>query len=229
MSQAFFVTGTDTEVGKTFITCALMQGLRSVNKTVIGYKPIAAGAELSHHGLLNEDALLLQRNGSIDLPYEAINPIVFAPPIAPHIAAQQAGQAISMEMVNIGFQQLKHQESDFLLVEGAGGWRLPLGNGQYLSDWVASEQLPVILVVGMKLGCLNHAILTAESIIASGLKIAGWVANSSASEQAYLTENIDYLRQHIYAPYMGHVPFMPQANALEAAQCLDVTSMLEGE
>ncbi|MCE2595455.1 dethiobiotin synthase [Motilimonas sp. 1_MG-2023] len=226
MSQAFFVTGTDTEVGKTFITCALMQSLRDMKKTVIGYKPIAAGAELSHHGLLNEDALLLQQHGSFDLPYEAINPIVFAPPIAPHIAAQQAGQVISMARVDAGFQQLKTQGADIVLVEGAGGWRLPLGDGQYLSDWVADKQLPVILVVGMKLGCLNHAILTAESIIACGLKIAGWVANSPASEQAYLTANIDYLRQHIDAPYFGHMPFMPQADALEAAQCLDVAAML---
>ena len=227
MSQAFFVTGTDTEVGKTFVTCALMQGLRSANKTVVGYKPISAGAELSHHGLLNDDAVLLQRNASFPLAYEAVNPIVFAPAIAPHIAAQQAGQHINIDTVATGFKHLQEKEADVLLVEGAGGWRLPLGNGRYLSDWVVQEQLPVILVVGMKLGCLNHAMLTIESILAAGLTLAGWVANSPAGEQAYLNENITYLREHIHAPYLGHLPFMPEADASQAAQFLTVSTLLK--
>ncbi|MCE2570061.1 dethiobiotin synthase [Motilimonas eburnea] len=213
MTQAFFVTGTDTEVGKTFVSCALMQALRQAGQTVIGYKPIAAGAELSHHGLLNDDALLLQQNGSLPLPYEAVNPIVFAPPIAPHIAAAQAQQTINMQVVEQGYQNLLEQGADTLLVEGAGGWHLPLGNGQNLSDWVAQAQLPVIMVVGMKLGCLNHALLTAESITRAGLKLVSWVANSPGVEQGFLAENIAHLEQVIDAPLLGKIPAMNGAQS----------------
>ncbi len=235
MTQAFFVTGTDTEVGKTFVSCALMQALRQAGQSVIGYKPIAAGAELSHHGLLNDDALLLQQNGSFSLPYEAVNPIVFAPPIAPHIAAAQAQQTINMAVVEQGYQNLLGQGADTLLVEGAGGWHLPLGNGQYLSDWVEQKQLPVIMVVGMKLGCLNHALLTAQSITRAGLKLVGWVANSPGVEQDFLAENIAFLEQAIDAPLLGHIPAMAGAlgefsdimtAAEQASAKLDLSALL---
>lgn len=235
MTQAFFVTGTDTEVGKTFVSCALMQALRQAGKSVIGYKPIAAGAELSHHGLINDDALLLQHNGSVELPYEAVNPIVFAPPIAPHIAAAKAQQSINMSVVEQGYQHLLGKGCDTLLVEGAGGWRLPLGNGQYLSDWVAQAQLPVIMVVGMKLGCLNHALLTEQSIASAGLKLVGWVANSPGVEQDFLADNIAYLTQAIDAPFLGQIPAMAGAQgefddimaaAKQASSQLDITPLL---
>ena len=214
--RAFFVTGTDTEVGKTFVTEALLILLNKKGLLTAGYKPIAAGCELTPQGLRNEDALALQKHSSIDLSYDEVNPIPFEAAIAPHLAAQdfnqdKTAQPISIDKVREGFICLLQKKPDVLIVEGAGGWRLPLGidfEGQprYLSEFVVERNLSVILVVGMRLGCLNHAVLTAECIRNDGLKITGWVANLVEPDMPFLDSNIDSLKVLLDAPFMGTIP-----------------------
>lgn len=214
--RAFFVTGTDTGVGKTFVTKALLILLNKKGLLTAGYKPIAAGCELTAQGLRNEDALALQKHSSIDLSYDEVNPIPFEAAIAPHLAAQNlnedmTAQPISIDTVREGFISLLQKEPDVLIVEGAGGWRLPLGidfEGQprYLSEFAVERNLSVILIVGMCLGCLNHAVLTAECIRNDGLKIAGWVANLVDPDMLSLESNIDSLKILLNAPFIGSIP-----------------------
>lgn len=192
--SAWFITGTDTGCGKTAVTEALLNALKP-HGSVCGYKPIAAGCEKTAEGWRNEDALILQAASSGSPEYSAVNPYALAPAIAPHIAAQQAGTAISTEKVQQGFAALQAQY-DFVLTEGAGGWRVPLSveENSWMSDLPAQLGTPVILVVGIKLGCINHALLTAESIIASGNRLAGWVANSVTPAMEAETENLKTLQ-----------------------------------
>jgi len=214
--RAFFVTGTDTEVGKTFVSEAILILLNKKGLLTGGYKPIAAGCEQTPQGLRNEDALALQQRSSIDLSYDEVNPIAFEEAIAPHLAAQNlaedaAAQPISIDTVREGFNCIFQKKPDVLIVEGAGGWRLPLGidfDGQprYLSEFVLERNLSVILVVGIRLGCLNHAVLTAECIRNDGLKIAGWVANQIDPDMPFIDENIDSLKTLIEAPFIGSLP-----------------------
>ena len=214
--RAFFVTGTDTEVGKTFVSEAILILLNKKGLLTGGYKPIAAGCKLTAQGLRNEDALALQKHSSIDLGYDEVNPIAFEAAIAPHLAAQnlsedKTAQPISIDTVREGFIALLQKKPDVLIVEGAGGWRLPLGidfEGQprYLSEFVVETNLSVILVVGMRLGCLNHAVLTAECIRNDGLKIAGWIANQVDPDMSFLESNISSLQTLLDAPFIGTIP-----------------------
>ena len=214
--RAFFVTGTDTEVGKTFVTEALLILLNEKGVLTAGYKPIAAGCERTAKGLRNEDALALQQHSSIDLSYDEVNPIAFEAAVAPHLAAKNLNednttQPISVDTVREGFICLLQKKPDVLIVEGAGGWRLPLGIDfeglpRYLSEFAVEQNLSVILVVGMRLGCLNHAVLTAECIRNDGLKIAGWVANQVDPDMPLLEDNIDSLKTFLDAPLLGVLP-----------------------
>ena len=214
-----FVTGTDTDAGKTFVSVLLLKALNRLNYQTIGFKPIAAGCERRNGMLENADALALQSAASVELPYDKVNPISFEPPIAPHIAAQLCGETLSLERISRGFSALKEQQADFLLVEGAGGWRLPLSlpsdceNAVYLSDWVAQQKIPVILVVGMKLGCLNHALLSYEQIKRDGLEIVGWVANQMQNDMLHYQENLATLKAAISEPMLAEVKY--QATSLE--------------
>ena len=202
--NGFFVTGTDTEVGKTRISLALIELLQKQGLTVAGMKPIASGCELTEQGLRNDDAIQLNQQANIDLPYELINPYAFEPAIAPHIAAQQAGLEIDLAKIKENFIQIQHR-SDAVVVEGAGGWLVPLNKTQTMADLALSLDLAVILVVGIKLGCINHALLTVKAIEASGLILQGWVANQiEANEQA--EKIIKTLQQDITAPCLGQVP-----------------------
>ena len=210
-SKAFFVTGTDTEVGKTYVSVALLKAANKKGRSTLAYKPVAAGCEQTSLGLRNEDALFLQAACSKEVGYREVNPIAFEEPVAPHLAAQNLGQNINKDAITQGFSQLKSRNADLLLVEGAGGWRLPLGRSidgeqEFLSSFVIDHKLPVILVVGMRLGCLNHALLTAEVIQNDGLKIIAWVANQVQGDMPYLQENIDSLKTMLDAPCMGIVP-----------------------
>ncbi|MEP0356453.1 MAG: dethiobiotin synthase [Paraglaciecola sp.] len=230
-SRAFFVTGTDTEVGKTFVTVGLLHALKQKEYKTAGYKPIAAGCRLTNEGLRNEDALALQLHSSLDLSYDEVNPLTFEAPIAPHLAAKhfnlnEEESFISIDLVREGFVHLMGKKPDVLITEGAGGWRLPLGENfsgkpKFLSEFVKERNLAVILVVGLRLGCLNHAVLTAESIKNDGLKIAGWVANHIESDMPFLEENIESLKTLIDAPLLGSIPRLgaPQ----ECANYLDIS------
>lgn len=203
-----FVTGTDTEVGKTFVSCKLIKSAKKQKRVVFPFKPISAGTgEYTVNGksqIVNEDAFKLWQASDGNFELEDINPIVFDEPIAPHIAAKRSLRCLSFDLLDHHWQQtqnaIQHQV-DNILVEGAGGWLLPLNDDELLSDWVAQQKLPVLLVVGIRLGCLNHAMLTAQAITASGCKLAGWVANFVEPETQVARENVNFLNQKLKKLY----------------------------
>ena len=220
--MSYFVTGTDTSVGKTLISCALLHGFAAQGKRVVGMKPVAAGCNDDGQ---NDDVRQLRAASNvqfgIDTPgNEQINPYCFAPAVAPHLAAQLAGVSIDYARIAAAYAELAAQ-ADVVIVEGAGGLLVPLAAAQDSSDLMRELGLPVILVVGMRLGCLNHALLTVEAIAARGLVLAGWVANVLDADMAMLDENIAALRQRIAAPLLGVVPYQPQPDARKVARCLD--------
>ncbi|MCG8428346.1 MAG: dethiobiotin synthase [Chromatiales bacterium] len=219
MSKGFFITGTDTECGKTEITLGLMQSLQQQGHTVLGMKPIASGAEPTDVGLRNEDALRIQQQCSFELDYDLINPFAYQPPIAPHLAAQAVGGGIDIDRICSVYQQTSNK-ADYALVEGVGGWRVPLGDKTAVSDLAKALELPVILVVGLKLGCINHALLTAESIVSSGLPLIGWVANVADADMLEPEGNLASLEQRIPAPLLGYVPRMDAPTPEAIASCL---------
>lgn len=198
----YFITATDTDAGKTYVACALVRALVQASNKVAVYKPISAGCEFEDGLLVNQDAKLLSLEANCQQSIVNINPIAFEEPIAPHIAAKKNQQPISVQQVNENFKCVKNLKADINIVEGAGGWRLPLGNGDYLSEFVKQAKLDVILVVNMKLGCLNHAVLTYESIINDGLKCIAWVANCP-SEMPYLEDNINELKSLLPIPQLA--------------------------
>ncbi len=210
MAKAFFVTGTDTAVGKTTIAAGLLAAANRRGLKTAAIKPIASGCEATQDGLRNADALLLQRTMSLPLGYDEINPIALEPAIAPHLAAEQAGVRVNaMQLAGI-CRGVLMQRADLTLVEGAGGWRVPLNSRELLSEVPKMLRLPVILVVGMRLGCINHALLTAEAIARDGLALAGWVANGVDREMSCLEENTATIRRYLRAPCLGEVPFLTQ-------------------
>ena len=202
----YFITGTDTEVGKTLISCALLLHLRQTNARVVGMKPVAAGTTPEGD---NEDAMALRAAGSIRVPHELDNPYCLPLPMSPHLAARAAGQRIDVNVLVERYHQLAAL-ADAVVVEGAGGFHVPLNESQTGADLAQALQLPVVLVVGLRLGCLNHALLTAEAIRARGLTLAGWVANRIDPQMQAQEDNIAYLREHLKAPLWADVPRMAQ-------------------
>jgi len=207
MSRGIFVTGTDTGVGKTWVSAGLMATLQGQGLRVLGMKPVAAGCARTADGLRNEDALLLQRQGSHPVDYTVINPYAFAPPVAPHLAAAQAGVHIEMERIARHYQTLA-AEADAVVVEGAGGWLVPLNERESMADLAVALELEVVLVVGLRLGCINHALLTAEAIRSRGCQLAGWVANTLDLHMSKLPQNILTIQQRIDTPLLGLIPYM---------------------
>jgi dethiobiotin synthetase len=203
--RGYFITGTDTGVGKTAVTLGLMAYLQAQGKTVAAMKPVASGCERTAAGLVNEDALQLQRQSSVALPYALVNPCAFEPPIAPHIAAARAGVTIAIDTIRAAFDEIAGT-ADCVLVEGVGGWQVPLNADETLADLARALGLEVILVVGIRLGCLNHALLTAQSIEASGCTPAGWVANRLPPPADCAMENINALKSRLCFPCLGEVP-----------------------
>lgn len=222
MSKAYFVTGTDTDVGKTLVTCGLLKKAQRQGLTTAAIKPVSVGCEDTPEGLRNADALALQQTMTIDMLYEQINPVAFPPPIAPHIAAQEHGHMVTADRLSSLCREVLMQHAQLTLLEGVGGWRVPLNPRETLADLAQILQLPVILVVGMKLGCLNHSLLTAEAIHRDGLTMAGWVANAITPGMSRLAENILTLEDKIDAPCLGEVPFLPSTTAAEAAKYLNL-------
>lgn len=214
--RAYFVIGTDTNVGKTYIASALVQHFVSAGFKTIGMKPIAAGCELSQQGewqheLVNEDVLALNNAGNVKAPLDLINPYRFAPAIAPHIAAEQAGLAMNLDAITQAYQQLTAL-AEVVIVEGAGGFFVPINQTQTLADLALQLNIPIILVVGMRLGCINHALLTVAAIEARGLMLAGWVANEVDSNMLMFEENLTSLQQRIAAPCLSVVRWQEAVN-----------------
>lgn len=216
MSPAYFLTGTDTEIGKTFITCALLHRARRNGLRAAGLKPVAAGTDASG---LNEDVENIRAASSIDLPRHLINPYCFAPAIAPHIAAAEASVTIDLAPIRAACETAR-QQADLVIVEGVGGFCVPLGENQGSDDLAVTLGLPVILVVGMRLGCISHALLTAEAIAARGLPLAGWVANRIDPAMSRFEENLATLQSRLAAPLLGVVPHAPAGGASGAADFL---------
>ena len=203
----YFVTGTDTEVGKTLVSCALLLHLRKTHARVVGMKPVAAGTTPDGD---NEDAQALREAGSIRVARELDNPYCLPLPMSPHLAARAAGQRIEVSMIVDRYRQLAAQ-ADAVVVEGAGGFHVPLNERETGADLAVALGLPMVLVVGLRLGCLNHALLTQEAILSRGLTFAGWVANRIDPAMQGQDDNIATLCERLRAPLWADIPRLPQA------------------
>ena len=216
MASGFFITGTDTEVGKTWVTVALLRRFSRQGVKAVGFKPVAAGCVWQHGRWVNQDALLIQQHSGIALDYETINPYAFQQPLSPHIACGEV--RVSLEIIQGAFTQIQ-QVAECVLVEGAGGWLSPLSSELDNADLARVLDLPVIMVVGMRLGCINHARLTLESIRASGLPCAGWVAVEVEPGFAGFQGALAFLQQRLEAPLLATSPLLPVADFEFLAGC----------
>ncbi len=206
MGKGFFITGTDTDVGKTTIALGLMAALQQQGLSVVAMKPISAGCTKTTTGLRNNDAVQLMQQASLELPYDMVNPYAFEAAIAPHIAAAQNNTTMHIEPLCRAYEKIAAQ-ADVVIVEGAGGWQVPLNENETMADLATALGLPVINIVGLRLGCLSHALLTAESIAAHGLQHTAWVGNMLCAEMICATENIMTLKQRLPGDCLGIVPF----------------------
>ena len=218
----FFIAGTDTDVGKTLIAAGLLTAAQQRGLSTVAIKPVAAGCEETAQGLRNDDALILQQAMSLSLPYEQVNPVALQPAIAPHIAAEQVGKRLTASQLAGYCRGVLMQPADLAVVEGAGGWRVPLNRVETLAGLAKALNVPVILVVGVKLGCINHALLTAEAIARDGIALAGWVASRLDPVMPCYEENVATLKSLLRAPCLGEVPFLERPDAAAVSRYLDL-------
>lgn len=230
---SYFVAGTDTEIGKTLVASSLLHTLTQAGLRTAAMKPVAAGAELRHGLWRNDDADALAAQASVTLPAALATPYLLRRPVAPHIAAAQEGRTIILSHILACYDQIA-QCADAVVVEGVGGFRVPLNQQADTADLAVQLGLPVILVVGLRLGCISHALLTAEAISSRGLQLAGWVANTVDAEMLDMDANVDALTSRIAAPFLGKIPRLslkPYLNdeglASVAAAYLDFTQLLK--
>ncbi|TAN52051.1 MAG: dethiobiotin synthase [Methylococcaceae bacterium] len=226
LRRGFFVTGTDTGVGKTWVSVALLRALRRAGVPAVGMKPVATGCRMREGVLVNDDALLLQANGALVLDYRQVNPYAFAPAVAPHIAAKLAGERIDYAVIAEQYNCLQ-EIAGMVVVEGVGGWLVPLNETEDVAGLAGRLGLPVILVVGLRLGCINHALLTAKAIVAAGCVLAGWVGNTLDPAMDYAAENLAALAECVHAPCLAVLPYVTDAmreNGLNQAE----TALLAG-
>jgi dethiobiotin synthetase len=219
-----FITGTDTGVGKTLAACALLHVFAHAGQRVIGMKPVAAGAAGSERGLVNDDVQFLRAASNVVAPADQVNPYCFEPPIAPHLAAKQAGIAIDLNTIVRAYAALA-SHADTVIVEGAGGFCVPLNRHEDSADLAHMLGLPVIMVVGVRLGCLNHALLTAQAVRSRGLVLAGWIANQIDPAMAAASANVGALTERLPAPLVGEIDFMAQPDARRAAARIDIAKL----
>jgi len=223
MSTALFVAGTDTGIGKTHASCTLLHALQATGLRGTGMKPVASGCIETVHGLQNEDALALRAASSAPLPpYALSNPLALREPLSPHLAAAHEGVTIALPPLRVAFEVLC-AEHDVVVVEGVGGWRVPLAPGLFASDIAKAWQLPVIFVVGLRLGCLSHSLLSAEAILADGCRLAGWIGNRIDPAMDAVEENLATLRELLPAPCLGVLPH--GVAPAQAAAGLDLTGV----
>jgi dethiobiotin synthetase len=225
MTRGAFVTGTDTGVGKTLVACALLRGLAGHGLRVVGMKPVAAGAELRAGAWRNDDVDALAAASNIRAAHGAANPYCLRLPAAPHIAARDEGVSIELGEIERAYSALQ-ADADCVVVEGVGGFRVPLGSTTDTADLAQALGLPLVLVVGLRLGCINHALLTVEAIATRGLRLAGWVANRIDPQMAKVDENVASLRERIAAPLLGDVPFLPHPTPAALAGVIAVEVLL---
>ncbi len=221
--KAYFITATDTDAGKTFVTTGLLEALAKSGFKTLGFKPVASGCVMTEHGLRNDDAVKIIKASHSEISYSQINPYAFEPAIAPHIAAQKAGLSIHIQsIVDTILNSLN--DIDYVLVEGVGGWMVPLNDQQTVADLAALLNFPVILVVNMRLGCINHALLTVDAIEQKGLRIAGWIANQPENSMELLQENVASIESRITPPLLGIIPH--GAKQQDIAQYINIKQFL---
>jgi len=225
LARGVFVTATDTGVGKTWTTIALMEALRSQGMNVAGMKPVATGCVETKNGLRSDDAIRIQVHASRSHNYTLINPYAFKPPVAPHIAAVHANLKIELSCIANSYQDLA-AAADYVVVEGIGGWRVPLDRNHTLVDMVRDLGLPAVLVVGLRLGCINHALLTAETIVTDKVRLAGWVANQVDPAYTEGPRTIETLAASIPAPLLARLPFLPALDGGLLAGYFNVAHLL---
>lgn len=229
--KKIFITGTDTEVGKTFFTVSLVHAIQNQKRSVIALKPVAAGGELdndqvkSNGQIKNEDALLLLAAMNEKHKYQTINPIVLKDPIAPHIAAKIENIPLNVDLLKSACD-LNQLTQEFILIEGAGGWLVPLNGSETMADYVKAVECDVIMVVGMKLGCINHALLTKRAIESQGSNLIGWVANHVDPNMLNQKENLETLKAELNCPLIAEIPFMRHNNHNQyASSCVKIEKL----
>jgi dethiobiotin synthetase len=220
--RTFFITGTDTDVGKTEVAAGLLEAANQKGLRTGAIKPVAAGCEDHGDGPQNDDALKLQAIANVEMSYQQVNPVALDLPMAPHIAAQEQGKALTADRLTGFCRGVSMLPMDFLVIEGAGGWRVPINKHETMADIPKKLNAEVILVVGIRLGCINHALLTAQAIRLDGLKIAGWVANILDTEMLRMEENIDTLKQMLIEPCLGVVPRLSDVSPQQVAAYLTI-------
>jgi dethiobiotin synthetase len=223
MSKTWFVTGTDTGVGKTAVSCGLLAAAAGAGLRTAAVKPVAAGCDENGQ---NEDALCLQAAMTEVLDYSQVNPVALRAAIAPHIAAALESKRLEASRMAGLCRGVMLGGADFVLIEGAGGWRVPINGRETLADLAIELRVGVIMVVGMRLGCINHALLTAEAIRRDGLPLAAWIANQPGPRMDHHEENLDALRGLLPAPLLGDIPYLPQWQASDIARYLDAAVLL---
>ena len=219
MNNSFFITGTDTHIGKTEITCALIEFFKKKGYLTMGMKPIAAGTDFIGNQIINSDVHKFLSINSINKPVEIINPYSFDQAIAPHIASKLSSNEIVFTKIKENFLLLQ-QECEYLFVEGAGGYKVPLTNTKSIPDLISYLNIPIILVVGIRLGCINHTMLTVEAIKNNHHNLSGWVANCIDSGMNEVDENIKYLIDNVEAPFIGKIPFQKEINSIKISDYL---------
>ena len=224
MAKTWFLTGTDTEVGKTVVSSALLQCAAQQGYKTAGYKPVASGSEWFSDELRNSDALTLQQYSTLELAYQHVNPYCFEAATSPHIVSKKMNQPIDFDVMSNGLSHLQ-QQANWVLVEGAGGWFTPLSDETFFSDWVIAEKLPIILTVGIKLGCINHALLTQQAIVQSGLTLAGWVANEVEPAGKYQADYLETLQRHLQAPLLGKIPYLNSVKKHDFTPYLNLSAL----
>lgn len=224
MTKRWFITGTDTEVGKTIASGALLQAAERAGYRCAGYKPVASGATITPQGIRNDDACHLQARSNVPLTYDEVNPLVFIEPTSPHIVSAAEQRPIDFEVMSRGLAALA-AKANWVLVEGAGGWFTPLTPQQTFAGWVQHEQLPVILVVGIKLGCINHALLTAQAVAHAGLTLAGWIANDIQPAGRWHQDYLATLQHHLRAPLLGEIPYVDTPHTQDLGGYLDISQL----
>ena len=221
-----FVTGTDTEIGKTVVAAGLVARAAQEGLKTAGLKPVAAGCERVDGQLMNEDALQLMNASNVELPYATVNPIALEPAIAPHIAANQLNLSINSRILKVHYERNLPSDLDLAVFEGAGGWFVPLNDFETFQDFAVNMNLGVVLVVGMRLGCINHALLSEQAIKVSGLDFIGWIANFPSPEMDVATENLETLMERIESPLLGVVPYLENPSADEVAKHLNIQAIV---
>jgi dethiobiotin synthetase len=224
MTRAFFITGTDTGVGKTLVAAALLHGANATGARTLGLKPVAAGGQMQQGQFVNEDAWQLKQLSTVQPNYADVNPVALKAAIAPHIAAEQEGVFLSAESLATHCRS-QAETADFCVIEGAGGWCVPLNASETMADLAVAIGYPVILTVGVRLGCINHTLVSVAAIEHSGLTLAGWVANEIDPNMPVIDENIATLKTRLTAPLLGRIPWDDTASAAVAASCLSMEKL----